>query len=246
MMLVEFCLPIYNEEKILEDNVIHLYNYCFKQNYVFEWKIVLLNNGSKDKTEEICLALVDRYPGKIKLENMAEPGKGRALRCYLLKSRADVLSYMDIDLAVSLENLNDLIEPVISGNYDLVFGSRLLTDSRVSRSYLRSISSIFYNFLSRRILGHSYKDLQCGFKAMNKEVVNKVLPYLVDNNWFLDTELIAWSDFFKFKVKEIPVAWSENRYSARKSKVKLVRDGFGFIRNLVELKIRMANINVKR
>lgn len=245
-MLVEFCLPIYNEEKILEDNVIHLYNYCFKQNYVFEWKIVLLNNGSRDLTEEICRGLVNKYPEKIKLETMAEPGKGRALKSYLLKSRADVLSYMDIDLAVSLENINDLIEPVISGNYDLMFGSRLLSDSRVNRSYLRSISSIFYNFLSRQILGHSYKDLQCGFKAMNKKVVNKVSPYLIDNNWFLDTELIAWADFFKFKIKEIPVAWSENRYSARKSKVKLVRDGFGFIRNLVGLRGRMANIKAER
>jgi len=241
-MLIEFCLPIYNEEKILEDNIIHLYDYCFKQNYAFEWKIVLLNNGSRDLTEEICRSLAKKFPDKIKPENLSEPGKGRALKSYLLKSRADILVYMDIDLAVSLENISDLIEPVITKEYDLVFGSRLLPDSRVSRSYLRSISSVFYNFLSRRILRHNYKDLQCGFKAMNREVINKVLPYLIDNNWFFDTELIAWADFFKFKIKEIPVAWSENRYSQRKSKVRLVRDGAEFIKDLISLKTRMAKL----
>lgn len=226
----------------MEDNVIHLYNYCLKQNYFFEWKIILLNNGSRDRTEEICRALADKFSGRIKLENIAEPGKGWALKCYLAKSRADILAYMDIDLAVSLDNLLGLIEPVLAGQCDLAFGSRLLKESRVERSYLRSLSSVFYNFLSRLILRHNYRDLQCGFKAMNRAVVNKVLPRLQDNNWFFDTELIAWASFFKFKVKEIPVAWSENRYRARKSKVRLVRDGVGFIRNLVGLKRKMAKL----
>ena len=60
-----------------------------------------------------------------------------------------------------------------------------------------------------------------------------------------DEAIIALADFFQFKIKEIPVAWSENRYSTRKSKVNLAKDGFGFMKNLVELKRKMANIKIK-
>lgn len=242
LMFIEFCLPIYNEEKILKNNVLELLNYCNKQNFDFDWQIAIINNSSIDNSEKICQELSNKHPQKIKIENIKQPGKGRALKLYWQKSKADVIAYMDIDLAVSLDNISDLINSITKEGYDLIIGSRLLPDSKINRSFLRELSSQGYNFLSKIILRHNFSDLQCGFKAIKTDAFKKIAPYIKDNKWFFDTELIVFANYFGYKIKEIPVNWQENRYDQRKSKVNIVKDSIKFIKNLIKLKIRLLSI----
>ncbi|MBI4652910.1 glycosyltransferase [Candidatus Kuenenbacteria bacterium] len=241
-MLIEFCVPVHNEEKILKNNILKLLNYCHNQNFNFDWKIVLINNGSQDNSEKICQELFNQYSQKIKIENIKQSGKGRALKFYWQKSKADIVIYMDIDLAVSLDNIPNLIEPIVQENYDLIIGSRLLSDSKIKRSFIRELSSQTYNFLSKIILGHYFSDLQCGFKAIKVDVFKKIAPYIQNNKWFFDTELIVFANYFKYKIKEIPIEWQENRYDERKSKVNLVKDSLKFLINLIKLKIRLNRL----
>ena len=244
-MLIEFCLPVYNEEKILKSNILKLLDYCNKQNFNFDWQIVIINNGSKDNSKKIGQELFNEYFKKIKLENIKQSGKGRALKLYWQKSNADIIVYMDIDLAVSLNNISDLINPIIKENYDLVIGSRLLPDSKIKRSLLRELSSQTYNFLSKIILNHNFSDLQCGFKAIKTNVFKKIASYTKNNKWFFDTELIIFANHFGYKIKEIPVIWEENKYDQRKSKVNLIKDSIKFLINLIKLKIRLNQLNKK-
>jgi len=240
-MKIEFCIPIYNEEKILKNNVIKLLRFFQSQNYNFDWQIILVVNGSSDNSWAICQELKSEYAGLIECRNFPEPGRGQALKKYYLSSQADVLVYMDVDLAVSLNNISDLISPIIAGQADLVIGSRLMPDSKIERSFIRELSSQTYNFLSKVILGHNFSDLQCGFKAVRTEAFKKFADNIKDNKWFFDTELIAYAHHFGYRVKEIPVDWSENRWDQRKSKVNLLRDSLRFLVNLVKLKIRIIN-----
>ncbi len=238
-MLIEFCLPVYNEEKILKSNTLKLLDYCNNQNFNFDWQIVIINNGSKDNCEKIGQELSNKYFKKIKLENIKQSGKGRALKFYLQKSNADIVVYMDIDLAVSLDNISDLVNPIIKENYDLIIGSRLLPDSKIKRSFLRELSSQTYNFLSKIILNHNFSDLQCGFKAIKTNVFKKIASYTKNNKWFFDTELIIFANHFGYKIKEIPVIWEENKYDQRKSKVNLIKDSIKFLIDLIKLKIKL-------
>lgn len=243
-MLVEFCLPVYNEEKILRENALKLLNFCAGKNYNFQWRICLLNNGSRDKTDEIGKELEKESGGKIKLVNILNRGKGNALKTYCLQGAADILVYMDIDLAVSLDNLDDLLAPVIKNEADLVIGSRLLPDSKIKRSIFRELSSQGYNMLSRLILEHKFSDLQCGFKAVRGEVFKKYSNYILDTKWFFDTELVYTFYFFKKRIKEIPVDWEEERYDRRKSKVRLFQDSFVFVKNLINLRWRFKKLKI--
>lgn len=237
-MLIEFCLPVHNEERILKSNVLKLLDYCNSQNFNFDWQIIIINNGLTDNSEKISQGLADKYKN-IKIKNIKQSGKGRALKLYWQNSKADIVIYMDIDLAVSLNNISDLIQPIIKKNYDLVIGSRLLPHSKINRSFIRELSSQSYNFLSRMVLGHHFSDLQCGFKAIKVDVFKKIAPYIQNEKWFFDTELIIFSNYFGYKIKEIPVDWQENRYDTRKSKINILRDGIKFLGNLIVLKIRM-------
>ena len=240
-MLVDFCLPIKNEEKILEENIKRLVSYLTAQPWLFDWQIVILLNNCSDGSEKIAERLIAGNK-QIKKSVIVEAGKGRALKSYFRESRADILVFMDIDLAVSLDNLPDLLNPLIKQERELVIGSRLLKKSRTSRSWWREISSRFYNYLSRLILNHNFRDLQCGFKAFKRELFVKVEPYLHDNAWFFDTELIALANYFNYNILEIPVDWQENRYDSRQSKVKVFKDAWGFLKNLLSFRKRINKI----
>lgn len=237
-MRVDFCIPVYNEEKILKNNILKLFSYCQKQNFPFVWQIAIVVNGSDDKSFQIASHLAKQYK-QIKAINIKPAGRGQALKKYWLESPADIVVYMDVDLAVSLDNINDLIFPLLQNKADLVIGSRLLPEAKINRSFVRELSSQGYNFLSRLILNHHFSDLQCGFKAIRKDFFKKIAPYIKNNHWFFDTELIVFTNLFGGQIKEIPVDWSENRYEQRKSKVNLIKDSFKFLFNLIKLKIKI-------
>jgi glycosyltransferase involved in cell wall biosynthesis len=241
-MRIEFCLPAHNEEKIISESILSLLAYCNRQDYDFDWAIIIIDNGSRDNTLAISSKLAG---GKIKVYAIGDCGKGVAIKKYALTSSADIMLYMDVDLAVSLNNIEDVLNPILNDHYDLVFGSRLLPESKTSRSFTRELSSQIYNFLAKIILRQNFSDLQCGFKAIRLGVFKKLLPHIKDNKWFFDTELIVMANFFKYRIKEVPVEWEENRWDQRKSKIKVFRDSLTFFKNLILLKAYLTKLDKK-
>ncbi len=234
-MLVDFCLPVKDEEIILEANAIKIYNHLNSQEVEYDWRIVILVNGSTDKSYEIGKELEKIYQDKFKATNIERGGKSLALKEYFRESDADILAFMDIDLAVSLDSITGLITPIIHGQADLVIGSRLLPDSKIDRSNLREFGSKNYNRLSRIIFKNDIRDLQCGFKAFKKELYLKIENLLQDDKWFFDTELVIFADYFGYRIKEIPVDWKESRYFERESKVRKI-EAYHFVKKLLNFK----------
>jgi glycosyltransferase involved in cell wall biosynthesis len=241
-MLVEFCLPVYNEEKIIEASALKLLEFCQKKNFSFAWKIIFVVNGSSDRSADICRSLTEHRPNFFGFFEGKERGRGWAIKKYWLQSPADILVYMDTDLATSLENIPDLLAPLLSGEGDLSIGSRLLAKSRIERPVSREIVSQTYNLLSRIILSHKFSDMQCGFKAIRKDVFEKISSHLFGRQWFFDTEMIIFCKFFGFRVKEVPVDWEEGRWEKRKSKVNVIRDGLKFFADLTKLRRRLGKL----
>lgn len=237
--MIDFCLPARNEEKILENNAYLLAKYLQKINLLASWKIVIIVNGAGDASREIAAKLEQNNARVFKFIYLREAGKGKALKNYFEESSADILVFMDTDLATSLENIPDLLSPILKNEKDLVFGSRLLVDSKIIRKPLRILTSKVYNFLARLILNHKFRDLQCGFKAFKKEVFYRIKPLLYDDGWFFDTELVILAKIFKYRIKEIPVEWQENRLTKRKSKINLIKDSLSFLKNLLIFRVRL-------
>jgi len=240
-MKISFILPCYNEEKILEKNSSKVFNYLKNQGYNFDWSLILLINGSDDSSLDIA-ERIQNNNNFIKLFHIQDKGKGNAIKTFLDISEADFSLYMDIDLAVSLENINDIIKTLLSEDCDLIIGSRLKKGAQTNRSFIRELSSRMYILVSKIIISHNYSDLQCGFKGIKKEAWKKISPHIEDKKWFFDTELLKFANMLKFKVKEIPVNWSENRYEKRKSKVSLFKDSINFIKKLFKLRRRIKKL----
>jgi glycosyltransferase involved in cell wall biosynthesis len=142
---------------------------------------------------------------------LSEKGRGRAVKKAWTQSGADFCVYMDLDLSTDLAHLPNLLKSLEEG-YDIAIGSRLTKGSVVEgRSTLREFTSRTLNFLFIRLLFHThFTDAQCGFKAVTKDVVTRLLPFIRDNSWFFDGELLIVGEKSGYRIYEEPVHWTDN------------------------------------
>lgn len=233
---VDIVIPVYygNLEE-LEQSVKKQVEF-YKENLKdFKWKIVISINGKDaDKIIEKSKELTEKYEGVTYLYNPM-PGKGAGVMNAWNKSEADIRAYMDVDLATDLKDFKNLIEQVVLG-YDISTGSRYHPFSKVNRKLIRVITSGFYHtFVTRLFLGAKYHDAQCGFKAVNKKIVDEVLPIIKDHNWFFESEMMYLAQKKGFKIKEIPIVWKETWKSGIHSLRKIVVE---FLKKSIELRFR--------
>lgn len=231
---IDIVIPVYNEEEILEENIDKLVVFL-RKNLIYEnYKIIIVDNGSTDKSFTIAQQLQKKY-NEIVCLHLDHKGRGGALKKAWLESRAEIVSYMDADLSTDLKAFSQLIDSLVKEGYDIVVGSRLLPTSRVKRSLLRKILSQIYNVLIKNIFDFKQlPDTQCGFKALSKKVVDEIVPRVKNQNWFFDTELLILAERMGFKIKYIPIDWKERS----KTKVRLLETIFENIASILKLLIK--------
>jgi hypothetical protein len=117
---------------------------------------------------------------------------------------------MDIDLSTNLESFLQLVSPLLSGHTDLAIGCRLGPLARVVRQPKRELLSRGYNAIIHTVLRARFRDAQCGFKALRREVVEAVVPDVEDDGWFFDTELLVRAERQGLRIFEVPVDWIED------------------------------------
>ena len=235
-------IPVYNEEFVLENSVKTLYEYMNK-NIEENWKIIIADNASTDDTEKIIEKLTKEVP-HVEGAYLSCKGRGNALKYVWNNYKADVYSYCDVDLATDISHLKKLFNNILEG-YDIVIASRYIDTSISKRTLDRLILSKGYIYLIKLFFKTKFSDFQCGFKAINNKIVEEILPEVRNKEWFFDTELLLLTEqSMKYKIKQIPIIWHENR----DTKVKVLKTTYDFIKNLINLKIRLLknkNIQIK-
>lgn len=207
---VEITVPVYNEQVELEKHIEILHDYCKKNLTQYDWQITIADNASTDNTPIIAAKLAKKYP-KITHFRLEQKGRGRAVKLVWNEHQADFSSYMDLDLSTDLKHLPKLLEALQNG-YDIAIGSRLAKGAKVEgRTMLREVISRTLNFLFIQMFFHThFNDAQCGFKAVTKEVVDNLIPHILDNDWFFDGELLIVGEKSGYKIYEEPVHWVDN------------------------------------
>jgi glycosyltransferase involved in cell wall biosynthesis len=211
MNTVEIVIPVYNEQLALEHAVRTLHAYLIKT-FDFSFRITIADNASTDATLDVARALAHELDA-VEVLYLDRKGGGHALRCSWSRSDATVLAYMDVDLSTDLDALDELLTPLLEGRGDLAIGSRLAPGADVTRGLRREVISRTYNLLLRALLGVTFSDAQCGFKAGRREVVQTLLDDVQDDDWFFDTELLYIAQQRKLAIHEVPVRWVEDRDS---------------------------------
>ncbi|MET7756572.1 bifunctional glycosyltransferase family 2/GtrA family protein [Streptomyces sp. NPDC005389] len=206
--VLDVVIPVYNEEKDLEPCVRRLHEHLLRT-FPYGFRITVADNASTDTTPEVAAGLAAEVP-EVRSVRLDQKGRGRALRTVWSGSDAPVLAYMDVDLSTDLNALLPLVAPLISGHSDLAIGSRLARSSRVVRGPKREFVSRAYNLILRGSLAARFSDAQCGFKAIRREVAERLLPMVEDTGWFFDTELLVLAERAGLRIHEVPVDWVDD------------------------------------
>jgi glycosyltransferase involved in cell wall biosynthesis len=228
---VDIVIPVLNEERALPGSVRKLLEFVEK-NPERNWRVVIADNGSTDRTPEVGGELANTF-ASVRVVRLEQRGRGRALKRAWLESDADVCCYMDVDLSTDLGALPQLVSAVCEEGFDVAIGSRLLTDSEVvGRSLKREITSRGYSLLFRTMFQTSFRDAQCGFKAIRSDVARSVVPLVEDTGWFFDTELLIIARHSGYRIKEIAVHWEDDP----DSRVKVLKTAWEDVKGLLRLR----------
>jgi glycosyltransferase involved in cell wall biosynthesis len=225
---VEVVIPVHNEQTGLAASVRRAHTWL-AGGLPYPYRLTIADNGSTDATGRIAERLAGELPG-VAVLHLARKGRGRALAAAWSASSAPVLAYMDVDLSTDLACLPPLLAPLVTGEADLAIGTRLATGSRVVRGPLRALLSRGYNLLLRGALGARFSDAQCGFKAIRKEVADRLLPRVRDHGWFFDTELLVLAQRAGLRIHEVPVTWVDDPDSRVALVPTAVADLYGIAR----------------
>ncbi len=204
-------IPAYDEEKRIKDTIMDVSGYLKKQDYASE--IIVVNDGSKDRTSEIVNGLTDTVDGLI-LENKENGGKGSAVKQGMLKAKGQYRLFMDADNAISITHLDGFWPHIKkNGNHDLVIGSIELEGSRKEEKYV-GFSKIYRNvfgklskYLVRVLAVWEIYDTQRAFKLFTAEAVEKIFPRQTIMHWGFDIEILVIAKKQGYKIKELPVEW---------------------------------------
>ncbi len=231
MATVDVVIPVLNEEHSL-GRCIEMLGAFLRDNLPHDWRIVVADNGSTDATLAVATGFAESKPDEVGVIHLDERGRGRALKRAWRESRADVVSYMDVDLSTGLDAFPPLVAAIVEEGCHLAWGSRLSRESQTERSFKREFISQTYNRIIRLSMGTHFRDAQCGFKAMSRAAADALLPHIQDNGWFFDTELLVIAEKRGFRWKELPVAWEEDP----DTRVKVVKTALDDLRGLARLR----------
>ena len=220
---VSVVLPAYNEERTIESTVhttlATLAEFLPDDSY----EVIVAEDGCEDRTPEIADRLAAEDDRVRHFHSDERLGRGGALERAFAASEGGTLVYFDTDLATDMKHLEELVEPIRSGEYDVATGSRWMPENVADRPAKRGVPSRGFNTLTRLFLRSDLRDHQCGFKAFDREALFGILPDVADDHWFWDTEVLVRAQRKGYRVKEFAVDWEPKG----DTKVDLVRDVLG-------------------
>ena len=234
MKKVVIAIPAYNEADNLERNILHINKVLSQKKVLFNWEIIIAENGSTDKTYEIAKKLARNYK-RVKATHYDRGSKDNAIIETWLKSKVDIMIFTDADNSADPRYILDLVKTIEEGS-DIATGYRFHTKLNSRGLYRDTISRIYNNIILPTILPTGTNDTQCGFKAINKKVLREVVPKLSRQNGFFDTELLGVAFHKGFKIKEVPITWKETR----KSVLSVNKNIPNFLKNLLRTRIKLA------
>jgi glycosyltransferase involved in cell wall biosynthesis len=231
---VDIVIPVLNEAHVLEKSVTAIRDYLTGESFPYRWRVLVVDNGSSDGTQDVARRLSEQY-ADVAFIHLTQRGRGRALRQAWLQSKAGVVCYMDVDLSTDLKHLKPLVDAIVRDGYDISTGSRLMNGSVTRRCLKRELISRIYNLLVKGVLFTRFSDAQCGFKAVSRETVEKIVPQIEDQSWFFDTELLVLAEKHGYRIKDIPVVWTEDD----DSRVKIFKTGWDDIKGVLRLRAHL-------
>ena len=220
-------MPFFNEENTLEIAVTNLVNEDFAS------EIILVNDGSNDKSYEIATSLQNKHKFIKLIESKENKGKGHALKLGINEASKKYIGVLDADLEYSPNDLKNLFREIDINNFDIVCGSRFIGDYMRNNIYVRTyLANKFLSMFFSIIHKEKVTDIATCLKVFRKSLFDSI--DLKANGFSIEVEILAKTLAKSDNFKEFPISYTARSYEDGK-KIKLI-DGFRYIYSILKFK----------
>jgi len=229
---VSLILPCYNEEAILRANLMLIIGYMGSKNYKYQWEILIINDGSKDKTGDIAEEFA-RQDNKIRIiHHPTNLNLGNALKTGFYNAKGDILVVLDIDLSYSVDHIERLVDKIIETSTDIVIASPYMKGGEVTAvPFLRKIMSKWVNKFMRLAAQEKYHTFTGMVRAYRSSFIRTV--NLKTKDYEVNPEIMYKAMILRARIIEIPahLDWTEqNKFAGKRtSSIRVLRGFFSGI-----------------
>lgn len=236
-MFLSVIIPAYNEEKRLPRTLAEIDKYL-RQNYPstssgqVQYEIIVVNDGSKDKTAQVVRELSSAIKNLKLINNKENYGKGYVVRQGMLEAKGAYRLFTDADNSTSIDQVEKMW-PEFKKGYDVVLGSRDVKGAVLDppQPWLRqAILGEGFKLVRKIIIGlWEIEDTQCGFKGFTRKATKEIFPRCKIDRFAFDPEILVIAKKLRYKIKEIPVVWKNDPESKVKFK-SMVKMGLDLLK----------------
>ena len=193
------------------------------------WEFLVVIEPGEDDTELAARAAAGNDPRFVIRTNPSAHGKGHAVKTGMLAANGEWVFFMDADLSVPLRFVGGFLED--SEGADVLIGSRRhpLSVIPVRQPASRELAGRLFNRALRLAGVTRFSDTQCGVKAFRQGAARAIFARLRQTGFGFDVEALALAEALGFRVRELPVEWSDSPGS----KLRPLRDGISSLRDAV-------------
>jgi dolichyl-phosphate beta-glucosyltransferase len=228
-------VPAYNEELRIPPTLERLNAFLAAQPLRYE--IVVVDDGSKDRTCDVVLEHATRMPNLRLVRQIPNRGKGAAVRRGMLEAHGQIRVMCDADGSMPPEQLPRLLAPIVACKSEISIGSRYAEGAKTDKKQpaYRVMWSRLCNKLIQRSLVPGVRDTQCGFKAFTAQAARDLFRDGRIDGWAFDLEILALARRRAYAITEVGVEWADDgrsRVNPLKDMYKVVREAMTIRKNL--------------
>ncbi|HEV7919311.1 MAG TPA: glycosyltransferase [Thermoanaerobaculia bacterium] len=217
--LLSVVIPCYNERATVAELLRRV------KEVPLDKEIIVIDDKSTDGSKDVVAALARQWP---EIRHILQPhnqGKGAAIRRGIEEARGEIVLIQDADLEYDPEEYEKLVQPIIDGHADVVFGSRFEGYPRRVMLYWHRLGNNFLTFLSNATTNLDLTDMETCYKVFRREVIQSIK--LQSNRFGIEPEITAKVAKRGYRIYEVPISYYGREYWEGK-KINW-KDGFSAI-----------------
>jgi glycosyltransferase involved in cell wall biosynthesis len=216
--LLTVVMPVFNEARTIEEVIRRVLASGVP------CELIVVDDASNDGTTEILRRLREVLDLTL-VEQQINQGKGAALKAGFARAGGDIVLVQDADLEYDPSEYLKLIQPIVEGQADVVFGSRFIGDSHRVLYFWHSVGNRVLTLLSNLRTNLNLTDIESCYKVFRREIIEQITPTLQERRFGIEPELTAKvARIPGVRIYERPISYSGRTYAQGK-KIGW-RDGF--------------------
>jgi len=209
-MKVSIIVPVFNELPTVREILSRI------EGVVLNKEIIVVDDGSTDGTQEVLREMDSgsECPSARIFFMEKNRGKGSAIREGIRHASGDIVLIQDADLEYDPAQYPVLLQPIIDGHADVVYGSRFLSGPHRVLLFWHYMGNQFLTLFSNMLTNLNLTDMETGYKVFRREVLSGLL--LEENRFGFEPEITAKVAKLKCRIYEVPITYHGRDYSQGK------------------------------